>query len=56
LAPHFVLYVKQYLEDQYGKGFFKKSGLKIYTTLDLDLQNKAQSLIEKQVKTNIQKF
>ncbi len=51
-APHFVMYVKKYLEDKYGEDFLKEKGLKVYTTLDWDLQNYAEQIIEEADKTN----
>ncbi len=45
LAPHFVYYVKQQLTDMVSTGQLhniSRSGLNVYTTLDLDLQNHAQ--------------
>lgn len=44
--PHFVLYVKEYVEAKYGKDILEKGGLKIYTSLDSKLQDKAESLIK----------
>ena len=43
-APHFVMYVQKYLEQKYGNDIFEKGGLKITTTLDYDLQKKAETL------------
>lgn len=54
--PHFVFYIKDYLENKYGKDFESQGGLKIYTTIDPILQDKAEELVEKQVKTNITKY
>ena len=54
-APHFVMYVKKYLEDKYGEDFLKEKGLKVYTTLDWDLQNYAEQVVEEADKVN-QKF
>ncbi|MDO8486112.1 MAG: transglycosylase domain-containing protein [Candidatus Staskawiczbacteria bacterium] len=51
-APHFVMYIKKYLEDKYGEDFLKEKGLKIYTTLDWDLQNYAEQVVEEADKTN----
>ncbi|MEK7503443.1 MAG: transglycosylase domain-containing protein [Patescibacteria group bacterium] len=45
-APHFVLYVKKYLEDNYSDSFLKEKGLKVYTTLDWDLQQAAEKIVE----------
>ncbi len=51
-SPHFVLYVKQLLEDKYGKDLIEKGGLRVYTTLDPHLQEVAEKLITDQVKIN----
>jgi penicillin-binding protein 1A len=45
-APHFVLYIKSYLENKYGKDFLNTAGLKVYTTLDADLQEKAEEIVK----------
>ena len=37
-APHFVFYVIEYLETQYGAETVEKGGLKVITTLDWELQ------------------
>jgi len=42
VAPHFSSYIRTKLLDQYGVNMVFKGGLKIYSTLDLDLQKKAQ--------------
>lgn len=44
-APYFVDYVKQLLIKRYGANVVFKGGLKIYTTLDLKLQNHAEKSI-----------
>ncbi|MDO8264748.1 MAG: transglycosylase domain-containing protein, partial [Candidatus Parcubacteria bacterium] len=51
-APHFVFYVKKYLEDKYGEEFLKEEGLKVYTTLDWDLQMEAETDIFEGAKNN----
>ena len=33
-APHFVLYIREYLESKYGEDFLKERGLKVFTSLD----------------------
>ena len=45
-APHFVFYVRQQLEEKYGREFLRQGGLQIFTTLDADLQNAAEETIE----------
>lgn len=54
--PHFVFYIKDYLENKYGKDFESQGGLRIYTTIDPILQETAEALVKKQVKTNISKY
>ena len=44
-APHFVFYVRQQLEEKYGKEFLRDGGLRIYTTLDPELQTLAEETI-----------
>jgi 1A family penicillin-binding protein len=41
-APHFVTWVQQQLEQKYGADVLYRSGLRVYTTLDSDLQAIAQ--------------
>ncbi len=53
-APHFVMYIKQYLEEKYGQDELKEKGLKVYTTLDWDLQEYAEGVIREADKTNVQ--
>ncbi|MCP4714070.1 MAG: PBP1A family penicillin-binding protein [Deltaproteobacteria bacterium] len=44
-APYFVDYIKGVLESKYGDRLYT-SGLKIYTTLDFELQKKAEKVID----------
>lgn len=55
-APHFVMYIKEYLENKYGQDAVEKQGLKVYTTLDWDLQQAAEEIISAGAKTNAQKY
>lgn len=48
-APHFVEYVRSLLVKEYGEDTMTRSGFKIYTTLDSDLQAKAQSVMARRV-------
>jgi penicillin-binding protein 1A len=45
-APYFTLWVRQQLEEKYGKDFLRESGLKIYTTLDWTLQGVAEEAVK----------
>jgi len=51
-APHFVLYVKQQLIDEFGEEQIEKNGLKVYTTLDWDLQQMAEKAVKEGVEKN----
>jgi 1A family penicillin-binding protein len=55
-APHFVMFVKQYLEDKYGPEIVDQQGLKVITTLDYDLQQKAEALAKKYGLQNAKDF
>ncbi|MCX6725975.1 MAG: transglycosylase domain-containing protein [Candidatus Shapirobacteria bacterium] len=48
-APHFVLYVKDLLVKKYGEKTVEQGGLKVTTTLDLDLQDFAQQTVASEV-------
>jgi len=54
--PHFVLYVKQLLEEKYGKDVVEKGGLKVYTTLDSNLQDYAEKTAEEIGKNNAKSY
>lgn len=51
IAPHFVFYVRQQLEDQYGPKEVEKGGFKVITTLDLDKQKIAEEEVASHVST-----
>jgi len=51
-APHFVFYVKDYLIKKYGEEFLKEKGLRVYTSLDWNLQQIAEKAVEKGAKRN----
>ncbi len=48
-APHFVLYVKQKLIEQFGDRMVEQGGLKVTTTLDYKIQEKAQTIVKEEV-------
>lgn len=45
-APDFVLYIKKYLDNKYGQDYLKEKGLRVYTTLDWELQQYAEKVIK----------
>lgn len=48
-APHFVMYVKELLVQKYGENLVERGGLKVKTTLDIDLQEYAQATVAAEV-------
>ncbi|MCL4367029.1 PBP1A family penicillin-binding protein [Patescibacteria group bacterium] len=48
-APHFVLYVKQKLIEQFGDKMVEQGGLKVTTTLDYGIQQKAEQIVKDQI-------
>jgi len=52
IAPHFVMFVREYLNEKYGENFVEKSGLKVTTTLDLNLQNIAERVVKEGAERN----
>jgi len=55
-APHFVFFVREYLEKKYGKERVERGGLKITTTLDWTLQEKGEEIVATYTAENVEKF
>ena len=55
-APHFVFFVREYLEEKYGVDAVNNKGLHVTTTLDYDLQKKAEEILSKAALENEKKF
>ena len=51
-APHFVMYIKEYLLAKYGEDFLNERGLRVYTSLDWGLQEMAEKVVEEKAKNN----
>src|SRR6202162_3927268 len=45
LAPYFVEEIRRYLENKYGSDQVHQGGLKVYTSLDVDLQKAANTAV-----------
>ncbi len=54
-APHFSLFVKQYLENKYGRDFLERKGLKVFTTIDYNTQKAAEKIVMEGIK-NIENY
>ncbi|MFC1494541.1 penicillin-binding protein 1A [Thermodesulfobacteriota bacterium] len=46
-SPYFTEYIRRYIEKQYGRDLLYNGGLKIYTTMNLFMQQKAVSALQK---------
>src|SRR3989337_1611860 len=44
-APHFVFYVQELLSEKYGEKLVEQGGLRVTTSLDLELQKKVQQIV-----------
>ncbi|HAI74030.1 MAG TPA: hypothetical protein DCS28_03405 [Candidatus Moranbacteria bacterium] len=51
-APHFVMYIKDYLQQKYGDQAVEQGGLKVYTTLDWDKQQAAEKAVREGAEKN----
>jgi penicillin-binding protein 1A len=49
-APYFAEHVRRYLEKEYGRDLLYRGGLKVYTTLNLEMQRAAQAALNKGLK------
>ncbi len=56
LAPHFVMMVREYLVERYGEDLVQNGGLKVYTSLNWELQQKAEEIIKKYADRNEELF
>lgn len=55
-APHFIFYVRQYLEDKYGQDAVESGGWRVTTTLDADLQVHAEEIVNRNALANVEKY
>lgn len=51
-APHFVMFVKEYLEERFGSDVVERGGLRVYTTLDWRLQEEAEKFVKEGAEQN----
>jgi penicillin-binding protein 1A len=54
--PYFVMYIREYLESKYGGDIDITQWLKVYTTIDPKLQEKAEELIKNQAVINQKQY
>lgn len=48
-APHFVMYIKNLLAQEFGETMVEQGGLTVITSLDLDLQDKVQTIVTEEI-------
>ncbi len=56
VSPHFVFYVKDYLEKKYGKELVESGGLEIRTTLDPTLQSNAEKVLADNYEAHVKSY
>lgn len=55
-APHFVMYVKSILEKEYGQSRIENEGFKVITSIDYELQTKAEEIAHRYAYENEIKY
>jgi len=55
-APHFVMFIREYLEQKYGRRAIEERGLRVITTLDYSLQEQAEEIVKRNALSNAEKF
>lgn len=55
-SPHFVMYVREILEKEYGKDVIEEGGLRVTTSLDWEMQQVAEEIVLKHSLENEKKF
>lgn len=55
-APHFVFYVLEQLEEEYGDRAIEEAGLKVTTTIDWALQQEAERIVNEYALSNTERF
>ena len=55
-APHFVMYIKDILVEEFGEEALAEKGYRVITSIDYNLQSKAETIISEGVKSNTERF
>jgi len=55
-APHFVFFIQEYLEQKYGREMVQRGGLRVTTTLNAELQEKAEAIVSQFAETNAENY
>lgn len=55
-APHFVMYIKELLSEKYGEAVIEQNGWNIRTSLDWEIQKKAEEAIDEIAPVNLEQY
>lgn len=55
-APHFVIWIRDYLEKKYGEAALYSRGLRVITTLDWPLEERAEAIVKQYAEENSKQF
>ncbi|MFM2423847.1 MAG: hypothetical protein RLZZ70_234 [Candidatus Parcubacteria bacterium] len=55
-APHFVMFIREQLVKEYGEEALAERGFRVITTLDYDLQQKAEEIVAEKAAINLERF
>lgn len=55
-APHFVFFVREQLEREFGRHALETGGLRVITTLDAELQEEGEEIVKRYALENAEKF
>lgn len=55
-ALHFVMYIREYLEQEYGDDLVENGGLKVITTVDYNIQKQLEEIVKEGALENTRKF
>lgn len=55
-APHFVMFVREQLTEEFGEAEIEEGGLRVITSLDMDLQQKAEETVREYAEQNEKQY
>jgi len=55
-APHFVMYIREQLVEQYGEEALSDKGYRVITSLDWELQQEAERIVAEKAAINTEKY
>ena len=55
-APHFVFFIREYLEEKYGRRAVEERGFRVITTLDYEPEKRAEAIVETFARANEENF